>query len=65
MWSGVKDATVLSSRHRAHEVNGPSFAHAILTAKELLVLLPSSFSCVIRSASVRIDVAEIEYGEKH
>jgi hypothetical protein len=65
MWSGVKDATVLSSRHTAHEVNGPSFAHAILTAKELLALLPSSFSCVIRSASVRIDVAEIEYGEKH
>jgi hypothetical protein len=34
---------------QAHEVNGPSFAHAILTAKELLALLPSSFSCVIQN----------------
>jgi hypothetical protein len=35
--------------HRAHEVNGPSLAHAILTAKALLALLPSSFSCVIQN----------------
>ena len=26
--------------HAAHEVNGPRFAHAILTTEELLVLLP-------------------------
>jgi hypothetical protein len=27
--------------HAAHEVNGPLFAHAILTTKELLGLLPA------------------------
>jgi len=27
--------------HAAHEANGPRFAHAILSAKELLALLPS------------------------
>jgi hypothetical protein len=27
--------------HVAHEVNGPRFAHAILTTGELLALLPS------------------------
>jgi nicotinamidase-related amidase len=38
----VKDATAAFSRegmHVAHEVNGPSFAHAILTTAELLALL--------------------------
>jgi nicotinamidase-related amidase len=40
----IKDATAAFSpegMHAAHEVNGPSFAHAILTTAELLALLPS------------------------
>jgi nicotinamidase-related amidase len=40
----IKDATAafsLEGMHAAHEVNGPSFAHAILTTEELLALLPS------------------------
>jgi hypothetical protein len=52
MWSAVKDATAafeLEGIHAAHEVNGPRIAHAILTTKELLAVLPSSFSCVIQS----------------
>jgi nicotinamidase-related amidase len=39
----VKDATAAFDRegmHAAHEVNGPRFAHAILTPEELLALLP-------------------------
>jgi hypothetical protein len=39
----VKDATAAFDRegmHAAHEVNGPRFAHAILTTEELLALLP-------------------------
>jgi nicotinamidase-related amidase len=39
----IKDATAAFSQdgmHAAHEVNGPRFAHAILSAKELLPLLP-------------------------
>ena len=28
--------------HAAHEVNGPRFAHAILTTEELLALLPET-----------------------
>jgi len=39
----VKDATATFSHegmHAAHEVNGPQFADAILTTKELMVLLP-------------------------
>jgi hypothetical protein len=28
--------------HAAHKVNGPSFAHAILTTEERLVLLPAT-----------------------
>jgi hypothetical protein len=28
--------------HAAHEVNEPRFAHAILTANELLALLPAT-----------------------
>jgi hypothetical protein len=28
--------------HAAHEVNGPFFAHAILTTEELLALLPAT-----------------------
>ncbi len=40
----VKDATAAFNRegmHTAHKVNGPSFAHAILTTVELLALFPS------------------------
>jgi nicotinamidase-related amidase len=40
----IKDATAAfghEGMHAAHEVNGPRFAHAILTAEELLALLPS------------------------
>ena len=40
----IKDATASFSHegmHAAHEVNGPLFAHAILTTKELLSLLPA------------------------
>ncbi|HEY9491094.1 MAG TPA: isochorismatase family cysteine hydrolase [Nitrososphaeraceae archaeon] len=39
----IKDATAAFSHegmHAAHEVNGPAFAHAILTTKELMGLLP-------------------------
>jgi hypothetical protein len=35
----VKDATAAYSReamHAAHEINGPTFAHAILTTEELI-----------------------------
>jgi hypothetical protein len=38
-----KDATAVSSKermHAAHELNGPDFAHAILTTAELVALLP-------------------------
>jgi hypothetical protein len=31
----------LSGMHAAHEVNGPTFAHSILTTNELLGLLPA------------------------
>jgi nicotinamidase-related amidase len=40
----VKDATAAFSHegmHAAHAVNGPSFAHAILTTAELLARLPA------------------------
>jgi nicotinamidase-related amidase len=40
----VKDAIAAFSQdgmHSVNEVNGPAFAHAILTAKELLSLLPA------------------------
>lgn len=40
----IKDATAALSHegmHAAHEVNGPQFAHAILTTKELLGILPA------------------------
>jgi len=39
----IKDATAAFDRegmHAAHEVNGPRFAHAILTTEEPLDLLP-------------------------
>ena len=40
----IKDATAAFSHegmHAAHEVNGPLFAHALLTTAELLARLPS------------------------
>ncbi len=39
----VRDATAAMSRammHAAHELNGPTFAHAILTTRELLEVIP-------------------------
>jgi nicotinamidase-related amidase len=39
----VKDATAAFTKemmHAAHELNGPTFAHAILTTDELLAVLP-------------------------
>ena|SRR5438552_9615808 len=40
----IKDATAAfdaEGMHAAHEINGPRFAHAMLTLEELLTLLPS------------------------
>ncbi len=40
---GFKDSTAAFSKermHAAHELNGPNFAHAILTTAELVALLP-------------------------
>ena len=39
----VKDATAAFDQegmHAVHKVNGPRFAHAVLTTEELLALLP-------------------------
>jgi nicotinamidase-related amidase len=39
----VRDATAAATRemmHAAHELNGPTFAHAIVTTKELISALP-------------------------
>ena len=41
----ITDATAAfepAGMHAAHEVNGPRFAHAILTTEELLALLPAT-----------------------
>lgn len=41
----VKDATAATSKeamHAAHDINGPTFAHAILTTSDLLAALPKS-----------------------
>jgi nicotinamidase-related amidase len=41
----VRDATAAFSKelmHAAHELNGPTYAHAILTTDELIAALPSS-----------------------
>ena len=43
----VRDATAAFTRemmHAAHQLNGPTFAHAIVTTKELIGLLPNSRS---------------------
>jgi len=40
----VRDATAAFSKelmHAAHELNGPTYAHAILTTDELIAALPS------------------------
>jgi len=40
----VKDATAAFSKemmHAAHELNGPTFAHAIVTTLELVAALPA------------------------
>src|SRR5712691_10500143 len=45
--SRLIDATAAFSQegmHAAHEVNGPRFAHAILTTEELLALLPATIN---------------------
>ena len=39
----IRDATAAYSKemmHAAHELNGPTYAHAILTTAELLAVLP-------------------------
>jgi pimeloyl-ACP methyl ester carboxylesterase/nicotinamidase-related amidase len=50
----IKDATAAFSHegmHAAHEVNGPSFAHAILTTEELIAALPPASSPLLAAAS--------------
>lgn len=48
----VRDATAAFSpaaMHSAHEINGPTFAHAILTTRELLARLPPAKPAESRS----------------
>ena len=50
----VKDATAAFTREMmraAHELNGPTFAHAILTTKELLAALPTISSSLLAEDS--------------
>ena len=58
----VKDATAAFTREMmraAHELNGPTFAHAILTTKELIAALPPASSSIQAAAStVSSDFAE-------
>jgi nicotinamidase-related amidase len=45
----VRDATAafsLEAMHAAHEINGPNYAHAILTTSELLAALPQGLTRV-------------------
>lgn len=45
----VRDATAAFTRelmHSAHELNGPTFAHAIVTTKDLIAALPKMVECV-------------------
>jgi nicotinamidase-related amidase len=47
----VRDATAAFSHahmHAAHDLNGPTFAHAILTTPGLLAALPSAVSWGLR-----------------
>lgn len=51
----VRDATAAFTRelmHSAHELNGPTFAHAIVTTNELLGLIPRA----VRSQSVSVPI---------
>ena len=50
----VKDATAAFSHegmHAAHEVNGPSYAHAILTTEQLLAVLPANIDTPQRKSA--------------
>jgi hypothetical protein len=50
----VKDATAAFAREMmraAHELNGPTFAHAILTTKELLAALPTTSAPLLSADS--------------
>ena len=50
----VKDATAAFSHegmHAAHEVNGPSYAHAILTTEQLLAVLPANIDTPLQRRS--------------
>ena len=62
----VRDATAAFTREQlraAHEINGPTFAHAIVTTRELIDALPKGPSEVtgwadgapVATASVRAD----------
>jgi hypothetical protein len=47
----VRDATAAFSHevmHAAHDLNGPTFAHAILTTSELLAVLTPAASRSLR-----------------
>ena len=58
----VKDATAAFKREMmrsAHELNGPTFAHAILTTEELIAALPTTSSPLLTADStVPADFAE-------
>ncbi len=58
----VKDATAAFKRevmHAAHELNGPTFAHAILSTEELIAALPPASSPIqAAAATVRTDFVE-------
>jgi nicotinamidase-related amidase len=43
----VRDATAAASRemmHAAHDINGPTFAHAVLTTQDLIRALPHAYA---------------------
>jgi nicotinamidase-related amidase len=59
----VKDATAAfepEGMHAAHEINGPPFAHAILTTDELLALLPAALERgPLSSATKELELATL------
>jgi nicotinamidase-related amidase len=59
----VKDATAAfetEGMHAAHEVNGPLFAHAIVTTYELLALLPAALERgPLSSATKELELATL------
>ncbi|SRR5258705_7586604 len=62
----IKDATAAFDKEgmqAAHEVNGPRFAHAILTTEELLALLPCSFRLRRWSCSRRCRMSQYSVPE--